>query len=149
MNCLGTIARGAVLLTVATASITLAAPAYSAAAGAEESAAAGTTSSTTWKSIDANLQQLDALIHAGKLDGLGHAAYGIANLFKTLPAQSAALPADKLALISGNVKVVGGLVSKLDKAGESGNRAAVDAGLKTLKDTLAPLRALYAAPPAK
>ena len=144
----GNIARSAMLIAVAAATVTLTTHAFSATAGAP-AAAAAPASSATWNSIDANLQKLDTLIHAGKLDDLGSAAYGIANLFKTLPTQSGALPADKLALISGNVKVVGGLVSKLDKAGESGNRAAVDAGLKTLKDTLAPLRALYAAPPAK
>lgn len=148
MNHSGMIARAAMLSVVAFATLSFAAPAFSASAAAP-AAAAVTASGVTWKSIDENLQQLDTLIHAGKLGDLGHAAYGIANLFKTLPAQSAALPADKLALVSGNVKVVGALVSRLDKAGESGNKAAVDADLKALKDALAPMRALYAAPPAK
>ncbi|MDE2221069.1 MAG: hypothetical protein KGJ52_11910 [Gammaproteobacteria bacterium] len=147
MNCRGTLARAAVLLSVATATLAVTAPAPCATAAPPASTAAPATSAT-WKAIDDNLQQLDALIHAGRLGDLGHAAYGIANLFKTLPAQSAALPAGKRALISNNVKVVGALVSRLDKAGESGNKAAVDAGLKSLKDTLAPLRAIYASPAA-
>jgi hypothetical protein len=103
----------------------------------------------TWKGIDAKLQQLEALIGAGKLDDLGSSAYGIANLVKTLPGQSASLPADKLAQVTSSVKVVGGLVSKVDKAGEAKDKAGVDTNLKSLKGALDSLRVIYFGPKAK
>ncbi len=96
----------------------------------------------TWKSIDKNLQDLESLIKAGKLGDLGHPAYTMANLGKTLPGQSGALRPDKLAQVSGSVKVVGGYVMQVDKAGEAG----VEANLKLLKDTLNSLRAICFAP---
>jgi hypothetical protein len=127
-------------------------PAFAPRALAVEPTAAGVNAApateATWKSINSNVQQLDALIKAGKLDDLGSSAYGIANLVKTLPAQSGTLPPDKVAQVSATVKVVGGEVSKLDKAGESGDKAAVAAHFKSLQDTLATLHAVYFAGPA-
>lgn len=98
---------------------------------------------STWKSIDQNLAELGSLIAAGKLDDLGRSAYGIANLVKTLPGQSGSLPPADLAKVSGSVKVVGGLVTKLDKAGEKGDKAGVHENLAALEGTLNDLRQLY------
>jgi len=97
----------------------------------------------TWKSIDQNLAELGKLIGAGKLDDLGSSAYGIANLVKTLPGQSGALPAADLANVSASVKVVGALVTRLDKAGEKGDRKGVDENFTALKNTLNTLRQPY------
>jgi hypothetical protein len=97
----------------------------------------------TWKSIDQNLAQLGKLIGAGKLDDLGSSAYGIANLVKTLPGQSGALAAADLANVSSSVNVVGGLVTRLDKAGEKGDKAGVDENFTALKNKLTALRQLY------
>jgi hypothetical protein len=97
----------------------------------------------TWKGIDQNLQQLSARIAAGKLDDLGQSAYGIANLVKTLPGQSAPLPAADLSKVSASVKVVGELVTKLDKAGEKGDQAGVDTDLTALQAALNGVRQLY------
>ncbi len=103
----------------------------------------------TWKSIDGNLQTLDTLIHAGKIGDLGEAAYGIANAVETLPKNSAALPAEQLAQVVASVKTVGKLATNVDKAGDKNDKAGVEAGLKALKESLAPLRALYFKPAAK
>lgn len=97
----------------------------------------------TWKSIDGNVQKLDALIRAGKIGDMGESAYGIANSVETLPKLSGSLPAADLATVTASVKTVGGLATKVDKAGDKGDKAGVDAAFKAFKDALAPLRAIY------
>jgi len=57
-------------------------------------------------------------------------------------------PAD-LAQVSGSVKTVGSLATKVDKAGDKNDRAATEAALKALKEALAPLRAIYFKPASK
>ncbi len=97
----------------------------------------------TWKSIDGNLQTLESLVGAGKIGDLGESAYGIANAVETLPKQSSALPPADLAQVSGSVKTVGSLATKVDKAGDKNDKAGTEAALKALKEALAPLRAIY------
>ncbi len=104
---------------------------------------APTTTAATWALIDQNLARLESLIKAGKLDDLGSSAYGIANAFKLLPGQPSSLPADKLAEIRRDVNIVGGEVSKLDKAGEHGDARVVQSELTALKATLAGVRRYY------
>lgn len=104
---------------------------------------APTTTTAGWEIIDKNLAQLESLIQAGKIGNLGSSAYGIANAFKAVAGLSASLPADKLAEVQGDVKVVGSEVSKLDKAGEHNDPAAVQSHLKVLKATLAGVRGYY------
>jgi hypothetical protein len=105
---------------------------------APASAAAG------WASIDKNLQQLEALIHAGKIGELGSSAYGIANAFKAIASQSTMLSADQQAVVKKDVAVVGSEVSKLDKAGEHNDSAGVQSHLQALKSTLDGVRPFYA-----
>jgi hypothetical protein len=102
-----------------------------------------TTAAATWERIDKEMAELESLIQAGKIGKLGSAAYGIANAFQLLPGQSASLPADKLAEVQGDVKIVGSEVSKLDKAGEHNDSAGLQAHLQALKATLAKVRAYY------
>jgi hypothetical protein len=97
----------------------------------------------TWKSIDGNVQKLDALIRAGKIGDMGESAYGIANSVETLPKLSSTLPPADLATVTASVKTVGSLATKVDKAGDKGDKAGVDAAFKAFKDALAPLRAIY------
>jgi hypothetical protein len=103
----------------------------------------------TWKSIDGNLQTLESLVGAGKIGDLGESAYGIANAVETLPKQSSALPPADLAQVSGSVKTVGSLATKVDKAGDKNDKAGTEAALKALKEALAPLRAIYFKPASK
>jgi hypothetical protein len=103
----------------------------------------------TWKSIDGNLQTLESLVGAGKIGDLGESAYGIANAVETLPKQSSALPPADLAQVSGSVKTVGSLATKVDKAGDKNDKAGTEAALKALKEALAPLRAIYFKPAPK
>ena len=103
----------------------------------------------TWKSIDGNLQTLESLVGAGKIGDLGESAYGIANAVETLPKQSAALPPADLAQVTGSVKTVGSLATKVDKAGDRNDKAGTEAALKALKEALAPLRAIYFKPASK
>jgi hypothetical protein len=103
----------------------------------------------TWKSIDGNLQTLESLVSAGKIGDLGESAYGIANAVETLPKQSNALPPADLAQVSGSVKTVGSLATKVDKAGDKNDKAGTEAALKTLKEALATLRAIYFKPASK
>jgi hypothetical protein len=105
--------------------------------------------SATWKSIDGNLHTLESLIGAGKIGDLGEAAYGIANAVETLPKQSSALPPADLAQVTGSVKTVGSLATKVDKAGDKNDKAGTEAALKALQGALAPLRAIYFKPAAK
>ena len=137
-----------VLLAVA-AALSITVTSAIAAAPAAPAVNAVPATEATWKLIDTNLHDLESLIAAGKLDDLGHSAYGIANAVKTLAGQSGSLPADQLAQVKGSVKVVGSYVSKTDKAGESNNKAGVDSNLKGLKDTLNSLRAIYFGPKGK
>lgn len=109
----------------------------------QKSTVAPTAAAATWQLIDKNLASLESQIQAGKIGSLGSSAYGIADAFKTLSEQSASLPADKLAGVQGSVKIVGGLVSKLDKAGEHNDPAGVQSNLKALKATLAKVREYY------
>ena len=102
-----------------------------------------TTTAASWELIDKNLAQLESMIQAGKIGNLGSSAYGIANAFKALAGLSASLPADKLAAVQGDVKVVGSEVSKLDKAGEHNDAAGVQSHLRALKATLAGVRGYY------
>ena len=103
----------------------------------------------TWKSIDGNLQTLEGLVGAGKIGDLGESAYGIANAVETLPKQSGALPPADLTQVTGSVKTVGSLATKVDKAGDKNDRAGTEAALKALKEALAPLRAIYFKPASK
>ena len=103
----------------------------------------------TWKSIDGNLQTLESLVGAGKIGDLGESAYGIANAVETLPKQSSALPPADLAQVSGSVKTVGSLATKVDKAGDKNDKAGTEAALKALKEALATLRAIYFKPASK
>jgi hypothetical protein len=103
----------------------------------------------TWKSIDGNLQTLESLVGAGKIGDLGESAYGIANAVETLPKQSGALPPADLAQVTGSVKIVGSLATKVDKAGDKNDKAGTEAALKALKEALAPLRAIYFKPASK
>jgi hypothetical protein len=103
----------------------------------------------TWKSIDGNVQTLESLVGAGKIGDLGESAYGIANAVETLPKQSSALPPADLAQVSGSVKTVGSLATKVDKAGDKNDKAGTEAALKALKEALAPLRAIYFKPASK
>jgi hypothetical protein len=103
----------------------------------------------TWKSIDGNLQTLESLVGAGKIGDLGESAYGIANAVETLPKQSSALPPADLAQVSGSVKTVGSLATKVDKVGDKNDKAGTEAALKALKEALAPLRAIYFKPASK
>jgi hypothetical protein len=102
-----------------------------------------TTAPATWERIDKEIAELESLIQAGKIGKLGSPAYGIANAFQLLPGQSASLPADKLAEVQGDVKIVGSEVSKLDKAGEHNDPAGVQSHLRALKATLAKVRGYY------
>jgi hypothetical protein len=101
------------------------------------------TAAETWVLIDKDLAELETLIQAGKIGHLGAPAYGVANAFKTLSEQSASLPPDKLAEVQGDVKIVGGAVTKLDKAGEHNDAAGVQSNLQVLKATLTKVRAYY------
>ncbi len=103
----------------------------------------------TWKSIDGNLHTLESLVGAGKIGDLGESAYGIANAVESLPKQSSALPPVSLAQVSGSVKTVGSLATKVDKAGDKNDKAGTAAALKALQEALAPLRAIYFKPAAK
>jgi hypothetical protein len=103
----------------------------------------------TWKAIDSNVQKLDALIRAGSIGDLGQAAYAIANSVETLPKKSAALPPEQLAQVTASVKTVGSLATKVDKAGDSNDKAGVESTFKSLKDGLAALRAIYFKPASK
>jgi hypothetical protein len=120
-----------------------------AADAAPPSVNAAPATDATWKSIDSNVQKLDTLIRAGNIGDLGEAAYGIANSVETLPKKSAALPPDQLAQVTASVKTVGSLATKVDKAGDSNDKARVESTFKSLKDALAALRAIYFKPLSK
>ena len=112
-------------------------------AAAADPATATAGPSASWGLIDQNLADLEGLIKAGKIGSLGKSAYGIANAFQTLAAQSGALSAEQLAQVQKDVPVVGSEVSKLDKAGEHNDPAGVQSHLQTLKSTLDGVRGFY------
>jgi hypothetical protein len=122
-------------------------PAHNAAVAADwPQEPAPKTTIESWQVIDKNLAQLESLIQAGKIGNMGSPAYGIANAFKALAGLSTSLPADKLAEVQGDVKIVGSEVSKLDKAGEHNDAAGVQSHLKALKAALASVRGYYQVP---
>ena len=137
------LAAAAALASLATMTAAVVGSAAVAADAQPHATGASSPAAATWAQIDKNLQQLESLIQAGKLGDLGPSAYGIANLFKTLPAQSSALPPDQLAQVQADVKTVGSEVSKLDKAGEGNDPVGVRSHLQALKTTLASARAVY------
>ncbi len=131
------------VLAVAATILLMAHDPVSAAGWPKSSSPAPTTTAAAWALIDQNLARLEALIKAGKLDDLGSSAYGIANAFKLLPGLPSSLPADPLAEVRRDVNIVGGEVSKLDKAGEHNDAGIVKSELAALKATLASVRGYY------
>lgn len=64
-------------------------------------------------------------------------------MVKTLPAQSSALAADKMATLDTQVKNIEQLAGKLDEAGDANNLSATQDNQAGLTDTLDTIKGLY------
>ncbi len=107
------------------------------------SAADFTAASATWTKIQSAKADLDKIIASKKLDTVHEAAFKVRDLVKTLPAQSSALAADKMATLNTQVQNVTQLASKLDESGDSKNLKATQDNQAGLNDTLDTIKELY------
>lgn len=102
-----------------------------------------TAASATWTKIGTAKADLDRIIAAKELSKVHEAAFKVRDLVKTLPAQSSALPADKMATLNTQVENVSQLAGKLDEAGDSNNLKATQDNQAGLNDTLDTIQELY------
>jgi hypothetical protein len=100
---------------------------------------------TAWAKIEASAADLDKTIAAGKLGEVHEIAFAIRDDVVTLPAKSAALPADKKKKLTGYVQTVSATAKGLDEAGDSKNLKGVKAGQARMKATLQAIKTLYPA----
>ena len=100
---------------------------------------------SSWSKIEASATELDKTIKAGKLAEVHEVAFAIRDDIVTLPAKSAALPADKKKKLAGYVQTVSATAKALDEAGDSKNLKGVKAGQARMKTTLQAIKALYPA----
>lgn len=96
-----------------------------------------------WQAIDQKTVELDKVIQGGALDQVHHHAFAIRDLVAALPARSQSLPADKLAKVKSNVKVVATLAQRLDATGDAKDKAGVRSNFDKLKKVLEGMRANY------
>lgn len=101
------------------------------------------TPAAIWQVIDQETQEMADLIQAGTLDDLHHHAFAVRDLVTALPEHSASLSADALAQVEANGKFIATLASRLDEAGDSGDKAASESNFEKLKTVLASIRTNY------
>ncbi len=102
-----------------------------------------TAASATWTKIQATKAELDSIIASKKLDSVHEAAFKVRDLVKTLPAESSALPADKMTTLNTQVGNVSQLAGKLDESGDAKNLKATQDNQAGLNDTLDTIKELY------
>ena len=92
-----------------------------------------------WSEIDKHQAQLATVVASGSLAETHHHAFAIRDLFAAVPAHAAAMSAEDKATMDKNIAFVATLAGRLDSAGDSGDRAAAQAGYaqlaKVLEDT--------------
>ena len=110
-------------------------------AGAQVRIPAG--SAEIWQAIDKEVEQLAALIQAGKFEKVHHHAFAIRDLAAALPARSGSLPADKLAQVKTDNKFVATLAERLDTTGDAKDKLETESNFQKLKTVLTTVRANY------
>ena len=103
------------------------------------------SASATWTKIEAAKADLDKVVASKNLKTVHEAAFKVRDIVKTLPAQSSALPADKMATLNTQVKNVEQLAGKLDESGDANNLSATQENQAGLSDTLDTIKGLYPA----
>ena len=104
-----------------------------------------TAASATWTKIEAAKADLDKVIASKNLKTVHEAAFKVRDIVKTLPAESSALPAGKMATLNTHVTNVEQLAGKLDESGDSNNLSATQDNQAGLSDTLDTIKGLYPA----
>ncbi len=107
------------------------------------------STSAIWQAIDQHVAELAKLIQAGTLKEVHHHAFAIRDLSAALPSRTKQLSPEQYKLIEAQVKFVATLAQRLDASGDSNDRAGTESNLTKLKDVLANMRKLTAAPTAK
>jgi hypothetical protein len=96
-----------------------------------------------WQAIDKNTGELEQMIQGGSLKNVHHLAFAVRDLVAALPERSKALPAEKLAKVTGSVKFVDTLADRLDASGDADDKAATQANYEKLIKVLEGIRANY------
>ena len=102
------------------------------------------TVAAIWQSVDQETEGMAREIRTGNLGELHRRAFAIRDLVGALSAHSESLGADKLAKVKSDAKFVATLAQRLDTAGDTNNKAAVEENFQKLKDLIKSIKGNYA-----
>ena len=96
-----------------------------------------------WHAIDGEIAMLKGLIAKGALKTVHEHAYAVRDLVRALPNHSPGLPPAALANVTGQVKFVDTLATRLDATGDANDKLGTAANLTKLENILNTIRAQY------
>lgn len=103
------------------------------------------TAAEIWKAVDQHMVQLKTVVASGKLDQVHTHAYAVRDLIRALPDHSPGLSPDALAKVRSNIPFVDTLATRLDQAGDAGDKPNTEANVTKLEAILKNIRSQYAA----
>ena len=103
------------------------------------------TAAEIWTAIDKHVAELKAVVASGKLGEAHEHAFAVRDLVRTLPDHSASLKPEALAKIKADVKFVDTIAARIDKAGDSNDKAGTEENLTKLEAILKTMKSEYPA----
>ena len=94
------------------------------------------TSDEIWAEVDKHQAELATVVASGDLSQTHHHAFAIRDLVAALPAHSPTLPAQDAAAMQKSIGFVGTLATRLDEAGDAGDRAEAQSSYAQLAKVL-------------